>query len=141
MQAIQAQQKDSIFSWEFMLMGGASIVVCLACWAFTDKSASVLTMSQLAFSLAFVMNHPHFLSSYVLLYKDFRKNILKKPKYFWAGIVSPLLLGGYLIYCLVAGNGEWMGQAVNAMFFLVGWHYVKQVFGCVIVTSVRRKMF
>jgi hypothetical protein len=27
------------------------------------------------------------------------------------------------------------------MYFLVGWHYVKQVFGCVIVTSVQRKIF
>jgi len=141
MEAIRTQPKDGILSWEFMLMGGASIIVCLACWAFTDKSASVLTMSQLAFALAFVMNHPHFLSSYVLLYKDFRKNIFTKPKYFWAGVVSPVLLAGYLIYCLVAGNGAWMGQAVNAMFFLVGWHYVKQIFGCVIVTSVRRKIF
>lgn len=106
-----------------------------------DKSASLLTMSQLAFGLAFAVNHPHFLSSYMLLYGDFRGNTLKQPRYFWAAVVAPVLLGGYLIYSFANGRADLIGHGLNAMFFLVGWHYVKQVFGCVIVTSARRKLF
>lgn len=100
-----------------------------------------MTMSQLAFGLAFAVNHPHFLSSYMLLYKDFQKNIFKIPKYFWAGVVVPLVLGAYLIFSFATGRADLIGHSLNAMFFLVGWHYVKQVFGCVIVSSARRKVF
>ncbi len=117
------------------------MVVCAACWAFTDKSTSLLTMSQLAFSLAFAVNHPHFLSSYVLLYNDFRKNLGGRMSYIWAAVVVPVLLFGFLVYAYAAGRGDLLGHSVNLMFFLVGWHYVKQVFGCVIVTSARRKIY
>ena len=107
----------------------------------TDKTASVFTMSQLAMTLAFAVNHPHFLSSYMLLYHDFGGNIKTRSRYFWAGVVVPVLLGGYLAYGFSAGRVDLLGHALNAMFFLVGWHYVKQVFGCIIVTSARRKYF
>lgn len=138
---MSAPAHDSYLSWEVFLLGGCSIIVCLACWAFTDKSASVFTMSELAFGLAFAVNHPHFLSSYVLLYNDFQKKIFQRPRYFWAAVIVPVLLGGYLVYALAAGRVELFGHALNAMFFLVGWHYTKQVFGCIIVTSARRKIY
>jgi hypothetical protein len=132
---------DGFLSWEVFLLGGCSIFVCLASWAFTDKSSSVLTMSQLAFGLAFAVNHPHFLSSYNLLYGDFRPQIFKKPRYFWAAVIVPILLGGSLAYSFATDRGDLLGHVVTAMYFLVGWHYVKQVFGCVIVTSARRRTY
>jgi hypothetical protein len=132
---------ESFLSWEVFMLGGCSILFCLACWAFTDKGASVYTISQLAFGLAFAANHPHFLSSYILLYSDFKKNIFQRPRYFWAAVIVPALLGGFLLYALAAGRADFLGHAVNLMFFLVGWHYVKQVFGCIIVTSARRKQY
>jgi hypothetical protein len=138
---IEEKTQEAFFSWEAFLLGGLSILTCLGCWAFADRSASVYTMSQLAFSLAFVFNHPHFLSSYNLLYGDFRGDVLKKPKYFWAAVAVPFALGALLLYCLVAADAAVMGDIVNAMFFLVGWHYIKQVFGCVIVTCARRRMY
>jgi hypothetical protein len=111
-------------------------------WACVDKSANIFTMSQLAFALAFAVNHPHFLSSYMLIYSDFRKNIsLENPRYFFAAVVVPLLLAGFLVYAFASGSVNFIGWSLNAMFFLVGWHYVKQVFGCVIVTSARRKVY
>lgn len=122
-------------------MGGFSIAVCALCWMLSDKSSPVLTISQLAFSLAFVMNHPHFLSSYMLMYGDFKKSLFKKPRYFFAGVIAPAVLGGLLITAMIQQNGALMGHIINGMFFLVGWHYVKQVFGCVIVTSAQRKIY
>jgi hypothetical protein len=137
----QFAQQNSFFTMEAFLMGGLSIIVCMACWAFVDKSTNILTMSQFAFGLAFIVNHPHFLSSYNLLYGDFRKNILIRPRYFWAGIIVPIILAGSLGYTLIAQDAKIMSFIINAMFFSVGWHYTKQIFGCVIVTCARRKMY
>lgn len=122
-------------------MGGCSIIVALAFWAFVDTKASLFGISQLAFALAFVVNHPHFLSSYVLLYSDFRKSIATKKRYFWAAIVVPTILLTYLSYAIVNQSAYLMGRMVMAMYFFVGWHYVKQIFGCVIVTSAQRKIY
>jgi hypothetical protein len=112
-----------------------------ACWIFIDKSVSVYNISQIAFAAAFIANHPHFASSYMLLYSDFRKNIRSNLRYFWAGVVVPVILIGYLVYCLIAQRVDLLGHSINAMFFLVGWHYVKQIFGVVVVTSALRKYF
>lgn len=124
-----------------MLLGGYSIIVAFLMWAAMDRSATLYTVGQLAFAMAFVVNHPHFLASYILLYRDFRKNIFKKLKYFWAAAVVPIILLAILGWGLLKPDLEILGQSVNAMYFFVGWHYVKQVFGCVIVTSVQRRIY
>jgi hypothetical protein len=133
--------RESFWSYDVFLMGGFSIVACLLFWAGVDKSSALGSISQLAFTLAFVMNHPHFLSSYLLLYGDFRSDILKKPRYFWSAVIVPFILGGSLLLSLATSNQQIMAHIITGMFFLVGWHYVKQVFGCVIVTSAQRKIF
>jgi hypothetical protein len=124
-----------------MMLGGLSILFMAACWLFIDKGVSVYNISQIAFTAAFVANHPHFASSYMLLYSDFRGNITKNLKYFWAAVLVPAILFGYLIYCLIAQRSDLLGYSVNAMFFLVGWHYVKQIFGVIVVTSALKKYF
>lgn len=139
--AERRQLSNSFFSTDSLVLGGLSIIVCLFSWAFMDKNSSLLTVSQLAFALAFIINHPHFLSSYTLLYWDFGRNVLRRTRYFWAGVLVPLILLSILLSGLVTENAAMMGHTVTAMFFFVGWHYVKQVFGCIIVTSAQRKIF
>jgi len=132
---------DSYWTVEVLMMGGLSIIACLCTWAFVDKGAPLLAASQLAFSLAFVANHPHFLSSYVLLYGDYRERIFKQPRYFISGVVVPIVLLAVLVTALATSSQALMSHLITGMFFLVGWHYVKQIFGCVIVTSAQRKIF
>lgn len=139
--AVPQQSSDSYFTTEVAMMGGLSILSCLLIWLTVDKGASLMTVSQLAFSLAFVVNHPHFLSSYVLLYGDFRSEIFKRRRYFWAAVVAPAIIGGCLIWALATGSQQLMAHIITSMFFFVGWHYVKQVFGCIVVTSAQRKMY
>ena len=117
------------------------MIVCLAAWAFVNKSDSLLTISQLAFSLAFVVNHPHFLSSYMLMYGDFKKSIFEKRRYFFSAVIAPLVLIAVLGAALFQQNSTLIGHVVSAMFVLVGWHYVKQVFGFVIVSAAQRKNY
>ncbi|MBY0451777.1 MAG: hypothetical protein K2P92_01995 [Bdellovibrionaceae bacterium] len=127
--------------WVNLFLGGFSLITCFICWTFIDRGQSVLAISQVAVTLAFIVNHPHFASSYMLLYKDFGGNIRTNLKYFWAAAVVPTVLLGYLGYCLVYERADLLGHSVNAMFFLVGWHYVKQIFGVVIVTSALKKTY
>ncbi len=132
---------DGYLSAEVLLTGGLSVLVGLAMWAFVDASAPVYTVGALAYYLGFVVNNPHFLSSYTLLYGDYRERIFQQKEYLWAAVIVPLVLGAAIVTALYAQNVRVMGQLVSLMFVLVGWHYVKQIFGCVIVSSVRRKIF
>lgn len=132
---------NSYLSVDVFAMGGISILASVCFWLLMDKKASVYQASQLAFAAAFVLNHPHFLSSYVLLYGDFRKRIFSHPRYFWSGVIVPAILLSLLGTALLTGNTQLMAHIITSMFFFVGWHYVKQIFGCVIVTSAQRKLF
>ena len=131
----------SFITWESFWLGGFSIIMALCFWAFVDKSSSVYSISMLAFSLAFVVNHPHFLSSYLLLYSDHKQYLLKNIKYFWAGIIVPLILIGLLIYSYQSKSLQSMAWLITSMYFFVGWHYVKQIFGCIIVPNAQRKIY
>lgn len=138
---VQAPLNNSYLSADALLMGGISLLVYLGCWMFMDVSAPVYTVANLAVALCFVCNDPHFLASYTLLYGDYRKKIFKDRRYFWAAVLVPAALAFVLVTALVRASADLMAHSVTAMFFLVGWHYVKQVFGCVIVTSVQRRIF
>lgn len=135
------RDNNSYFSADVMLMGGFSIFVCLLSWALMDKGTSVYTVSQLGVALAFIVNDPHFLASYVLLYKDQRREIFKNRSLFWAAVVVPVILGGVIAAALWRADARLMAHIITGMFFLVGWHYVKQIFGCIIVTSSQRGLY
>ncbi len=134
-------KKEPYFTMEAFLLGGFSILTCFATWTFTDRSTSLYTVGEFAFLLAFAVNHPHFLASYILLYGDFRKKIKTQPSFFWAGVFVPVTLAGFIAYAFITRSSIAMSYIVSTMFFSVGWHYVKQIFGCVIVTCARRKMY
>lgn len=124
-----------------LLLGGLSIITCMAFWLFVPKSSDLALTGQAALVLSFVINYPHFLSSYMLLYNDFRKNIFSSVKYVWASIICPMLLIGTLGYALLSESAALLGYGLNVMFFLVGWHYMKQIFGVVIVTSAAKRVY
>lgn len=136
-----ALTSDSYFTLEVLLVGGLSIIICAFSWMFFDKANSLNTIANFAYSMAFIVNHPHFLSSYILIYKDYKKKIFTKKRYFFSAVLVPILLLIALGYALYYTNTTAMGHIVTAMYYLVGWHYVKQIFGFVIVSSAHRKQY
>jgi len=81
------------------------------------------------------------MASYQLLYGDNGSEIFKKPALIWASVIVPLLLiftFGYLIFNTHVHGLSWI---VQLMFVSVGWHYVKQVFGMIIVPSAQNGVF
>jgi hypothetical protein len=144
---------------DFWLLGGASILVWLvmmsvdglrASWAI-DQHFKNLTYTVASLSL--IVNYPHFLISYKLAYGRGRSFV---TEHWWQLIAVPLLLIGIFAVAFVAfdtpvrslAGAPWgAGQVLsgprlgdllftatfNVMIFTVGWHYTKQVFGCMMV--------
>lgn len=134
-----------------MVVGGATLVLfpfALLYRKTVGFDQSVFIVSMVAFYLAHVINDPHFLVTYLLFYKDARKRALgdvfgpvQKARYWIAGLVVPLTLGVWGIMALSARSPFGIGLMVQFMYFLVGWHYVKQGFGVLTVLSARRGVF
>jgi hypothetical protein len=107
--------------------------------------ASDLAVGFLMFHATFVINDPHFAVTYLLFYEDGRARAFGsalhprlRARYVFAGVVAPLLLAVWAILALWARSALVLGLMIQLMFFLVGWHYVKQGFGVMIVLGARR---
>src|SRR6201999_2708235 len=89
--------------------------------------------------LAFVINNPHFANSYQIFYRGFGDRLspsapaVQRRRYLYAGIFVPLAIVGFLAYCFVAADRTALGLAGDAMALFVGWHYVKQGYGMLMV--------
>lgn len=122
---------------DWLMIGGASVLLFALSWMFVDKKGSTSQISWTAFYLAMIVNHPHFMASYFLLYWDKRSELLKRKSYLWAAFIAPALLVAYFAYALAQPTSTLISYAVNFMYFVVGWHYVKQIYGTTVVSSVK----
>jgi len=131
-----------------MVLGGGTLVLFPLAWLFRSRAgldASETFIDAFAYHAALVINNPHFAVTYLLFYKDARKRALggelppgQRARYVFAGLVVPLALLAWAGVALNRGSARSMGSMIELMFFLVGWHYVKQGFGILTVFSARR---
>jgi hypothetical protein len=133
---------------DLMMAGGLSIIVAVALALVQDKSRALPTTTLVALVLSHVINFPHFAHSYQLLYTGIGRRIFGpatprkvRLKYIWAGFVAPSLLAGFLIGAYLLGDVQTLGYSVNAMLFFVGWHYVKQGYGVLMVLSAIKRIY
>jgi len=135
---------------DFWLLGGFSYLGLLAVWFATDIAGIRLKYSipWWAFYAAFVVNYPHFAYSYQLFYRGFVDRLFgeetewtSRLRMVLAGIVVPALMIGYFAHVGMVKDRNMMGYGVSAMFFFVGWHYVKQGYGVLITASVYKNIF
>ncbi len=133
---------------EFLLVGGATpLLFALSWWL---RRAVGLDAADLAFGFTFfyaahVINDPHFSVTYLLFYEDVRERAfgrstppLQRARYLLAGVFVPIVLVAWAVTGLVTRSPHALGLLIQAMFLLVGWHYVKQGFGVMTVLSARR---
>lgn len=133
---------------DFLLLGGGSIIILALVPFIWPKEADIAVVATTMLLLANLINHPHFANSYQLFYRDFRRRAFgdKFPtalrrKYFFAALVVPIFLAVFLSYGVITRNPDLLGWSTNLMFFLVGWHYVKQGYGMLMVDSVLKEKF
>ncbi len=126
---------------DVLMIGGASLLMFAFAYLFVDKNGSTTQISWAAFYLAMLINNPHFMASYVLLYWDKRKELFSNKRFLWAAVIAPTLVIAYMAGAVLMESPRYLGYAVNFMFFTVGWHYIKQIYGTVVVTNARRGYF
>lgn len=134
--------------YDFLLIGGISLLLYPFFFLIPDTEGNRASWGFFIFLIAFVINYPHFAFSYQLFYKDFRKKItgqsiegIYRLRYIFAGIVVPLMLFLLLSFAMQSDSPQYLHYSVRAMFFFVGWHYVKQGYGVFIVTSLLQKVY
>jgi hypothetical protein len=133
---------------EFLLVGGATPFLFALSWLLrrtVGLDASEYAAGFLTFYAAYVINDPHFSVTYFLFYRNLRSRAfgadvpkLQRARYVVAGFVVPAALVAWAAIALATRSAQTLGWMVQLMFLLVGWHYVKQGFGVLVVLSARR---
>ena len=133
---------------ELLVVGGLTPILFPLSWLFRKAlglDTAELVVGFTMFHLAHVINDPHFSVTYLLFYKDARARAFgrafpagQRVRYILAGVVAPILLASWALYALVTRSAVVMGLMIQLMFLLVGWHYVKQGFGAMMVLAGRR---
>lgn len=135
---------------DFLLIGGLSLITLAAIFAM-QKAGMHLPRHEVgwwAYYASFVVNYPHFAYSYQLFYANFlgrlrdkTVSLLTRGRMIVAGVIVPLLMLGYFYYAYTHYSVTLMGYGIAAMYFFVGWHYVKQGYGALITLSVYKKIY
>lgn len=117
-----------------LLLGGFSVLIPLGVAALFSGALPRHLLSRVEHWLAVLVVLPHFLASYRLFYWDWRGR-LAEPRFAAAGVLVPLLLVALFAHIYLSPAPLvplWV--VVQAMFLLSGWHYLKQSFGCAVVS-------
>ncbi|WP_420568952.1 hypothetical protein [Thalassovita sp.] len=129
---------------DFLCLGGGSLPFLLLLVLLPPEEYRVYVLAFVLIMTNFI-NNPHFIGSYQIFYEEFARKTAPHAALRWryliAGVGVPLAMIGFFLWCIVTVNGALMGQAANAMLFLVGWHYVKQGYGILMVESVLKRAF
>lgn len=133
---------------DFALLGGGSLLLLLLIRTLLPPNADSIDFSFAAtIFFANFINHPHFAISYFIFYSDFNKKTSNqyiqslRIRYISIGIVAPIAIIAYIWWLIYCKNYNALGLLANAMFFLVGWHYVKQGYGMLMLQSSLKKQF
>lgn len=133
---------------DFVLLGGGSVFALVCVLLIWPVYANTAMISALMLYIANVINHPHFAHSYQLFYRNFRARAFGndfplglRRRYLFAAVIVPVSLVIFFAYCVLTGDIKALGYGANLMFFLVGWHYVKQGYGMLMVDSVIKRNF
>ena len=131
-----------------MLVGGATLVLLPLAWMLrrgAGLDASEYAVGFTTFYAAYVINDPHFSVTYLLFYKGVRTRafggevpLAQRIRYLVAGFAVPAALVLWAALALKLRSAQSLGWMIQLMFLLVGWHYVKQGFGVLMVLSARR---
>lgn len=140
-------------SLDIWLIGGASLIfwiVMQIASEFRSNPAIARQFSNVAATagaMSLLVNFPHFIISYKIAYARGFRFVMK---HWFQLLFVPLALIGLFIYAYKVftdpsplppiynpfdfKNGEGLvSLLVMLMFFTVGWHYIKQTFGCMMV--------
>jgi hypothetical protein len=133
---------------ELLAVGGLTPLLFPVSWLLRRSlglDAAELAVGFTLFHAAYLVNDPHFSVTYLLFYRDARARAFgdafapaQRARYLVAGLVAPGALAAWAAASLAMRSAVALGWMIQLMFLLVGWHYVKQGFGAMMVLSARR---
>ncbi len=122
-----------------LLLGGLPVILFTYFYVFQNTPDQNFSGTEIM--LALFINFPHFVSSYALLYSDFRSNILSQLRYFFVAFIVPAALIYFFYYTLANNRDDYFSAAVNIFKTFAVYHVVKQSFGIVMALSAQEKVF
>ena len=132
---------------DFLCLGGGSLLLFIPLM-FLDVATFEPMVAATILFLAHFINSPHFAHSYQIFYRNFAGKAFGqtypshlRARYIIAGIVAPVSLIAFFAIAVASDSARILGFGLNIMLFFVGWHYVKQGYGMIIVDSVLKKNF
>jgi len=132
---------------DFLCLGGSSLILLplILLLPLDGHRAGVAWAMML---VAHAINHPHFAHSYQIFYRGFGPKAFTPAlgremqlRYLFAGIAVPALLLGFFAYGIAAADTRLLGYGANLMGLAVGWHYVKQGYGMLMVDAALKRRF
>lgn len=133
---------------DFLCLGGGSLVLFVILALFSISESAIPAISVITLGIANLINHPHFAHSYQIFYQNYWQKISSvnpskglRIRYIIAGLVVPIALVGFFSTTILINDAETLSYGANIMLFFVGWHYVKQGYGMLIVDSVLKRKF
>ena len=132
---------------DFLCLGGISFLLCPIVFMLPAREFAP-AIGAIALGVAHFINHPHFAFSYQIFYEGFLRKAFGpdndaalRARYIFAGIVVPVGLAVFFAYSIIFGDARLLGRGANLMGFLVGWHYVKQGYGMLMVDAALKRRF
>ena len=126
---------------DWLTIGGLSVLLLPLVFLIPSNDQLTENVGWFLYALAFVVNYPHFTISYQLMYGDYRHLLLKDFRFIWAGIIVPLIMVGYITVAHFTQSYDMLVYFVQFMFVIVGWHFTKQTYGVIMVTSTMNNYF
>ncbi|WP_324748958.1 hypothetical protein SH591_09730 [Sphingomonas sp. LY54] len=132
---------------DFLCLGGSSLFV-LPLLLLVPAEQYRASVAALMLLVAHFINHPHFGHSYQIFYRRFRTKAFTpslgrtmQARYVFAGIIVPVMLVAFCAYAIARGDARLLGLGGNFMALFVGWHYVKQGYGMLMVDAALKRRF
>ena len=126
---------------DWLTVGGLSVLLLPLFFAIPSDNELTEKIGWFLYTVAFVVNYPHFTISYLLIYGDYRQKLFTDFRFIWAGIIVPVLMIAYISVAHFTQSYDMLVYFVQFMFVIVGWHYTKQTYGVIMVTSTMNKFF
>lgn len=132
---------------DFLCLGGSSLIILplilmMPVAGYQEQVAGTMLI------IAHLINHPHFAHSYQIFYRGFRIKAFTadlgramQVRYVFSGIVIPAMLAAFFAFCLLTADARLLGYAANVMALFVGWHYVKQGYGMLMVDAALKRQY
>lgn len=126
---------------DWLTVGGLSVILLPVFMLIPFSATQTEIFGWTLYAIAFIVNYPHFTVSYQIIYGDYRYLLFKDYRFIWAGFIVPILMFIFIGWWFTNPSPEMLSYFVEFMFIIVGWHYVKQSYGAVMVTSTMKKYF